>query len=76
MSRRFLFTRSRRGYDRIAGFDRGEVRNAEREVFLYRRRLAIAGLLVLVAFGGLTARFLYLQVARHSHYETLAESNR
>ncbi|HVE49564.1 MAG TPA: penicillin-binding protein 2 [Casimicrobiaceae bacterium] len=60
----------------MAGFDRGEVRNAEREVFLYRRRLAIAGLLVLVAFGGLTARFVYLQVARHSHYETLAESNR
>jgi penicillin-binding protein 2 len=52
------------------------VRNAERELFLFKRRLAIAGIAVLVAFGGLTARFVYLQVYRHGHYETLAESNR
>ena len=74
MSRRFLFTRRR--YDRVSGFDRGEVRNPERELYLYRRRLAIAGFLVIIAFGGLVARFFYLQVARHSHFETLAESNR
>jgi penicillin-binding protein 2 len=76
MIRRLLFTRSRRGYGRVSGFDRGEVRNAERELYLYRRRLAIAGFLVLAAFGGLVARFAYLQVVRHGHYETLAESNR
>ena len=72
---RFLFTRSRR-YRASRGFDRNEVRNPERELFFFRRRLAIAGALVFIAFGGLAARFVYLQVARHSHYETLAESNR
>jgi penicillin-binding protein 2 len=74
--RRLLFTRSRRGYGRAGGFDRNEVRNAERELFFFRRRLAVAGVLVFIAFGGLAARFVYLQIARHSHYETLAESNR
>src|SRR5688572_1783384 len=73
---RFLFTRSRRGYGSTRGFDRNEVRNAERELFFFRRRLAVAGALVFIAFGALAARFVYLQVARHSHYETLAESNR
>src|SRR5688572_4605414 len=73
---RFLFTRSRRGYGSTRGFDRSEVRNPERELFFFRRRLAIAGTLVFIAFAGLCGRFVYLQVARHSHYETLAESNR
>jgi penicillin-binding protein 2 len=73
---RQLFGNRRRGRDSLGGFDGHVVRNAEREVFLYKRRLAIAGLAVLVAFGGLAARFVYLQVYRHSHYETLAESNR
>jgi penicillin-binding protein 2 len=76
MGRRFLFTRSRRGYHRSGGFDRNEVRNPERELFFFRRRMAIAGVVVFVAFAGLAARFVYLQVLRHSHYETLAESNR
>ena len=76
MSRRFLFTRSRRGYGSVGGFDRHEVRNAERELFFFRRRIAIAGAFVFIAFAGLAARFVYLQIARHSHYETLAESNR
>ena len=76
MSRRFLFTRGRRGYGRAGGFDRNEVRNAEREVFFFRRRLAIAYAMVFIAFGGLAARFVYLQIVKHSHYETLAESNR
>ena len=76
MIRRLLFTRSRRGYGHVSGFDRGEVRNAERELYLYRRRLAIAGFLVLAAFGGLVAPVANLQVVRHGQYETLAESNR
>lgn len=75
MSGRFLFTTSRRSR-RSSGFDRREVRNPERELFFFRRRLAIAGVLVFAAFAGLVARFVYLQVVRHSHYETLAESNR
>ncbi|MEP6658035.1 MAG: penicillin-binding protein 2, partial [Betaproteobacteria bacterium] len=52
------------------------MRNPEREVFFFRRRLSVAGLLIFVAFGGLLARFFYLQVAQHKHYETLAETNR
>ncbi len=52
------------------------MRNAERELFLFRRRLFFAGALALVAFAGLFARFVYLQVVQHSHYRTLAESNR
>jgi penicillin-binding protein 2 len=73
MARRFRFLRPRED-DR--GFGGGEVRDAERELFHFRRRLAIAGVVVLAAFAGLTARFVYLQVAKHGHYETLAESNR
>ena len=76
MIRRLLFTRRRRGYGRAGGFDRNEVRNAERELFFFRRRLAVAGALVFIGFGALAARFVYLQIAKHSHYETLAESNR
>lgn len=71
---RRLFTSRRHDYGmRFAG---PEVRNAEREVFLFRRRLVIAGVLALLAFGGLFARFVYLQVVQHEHYRTLAESNR
>ena len=32
--------------------------------------------MVIVAFGGLLGRFVYLQLFQHSHYQTLAESNR
>jgi penicillin-binding protein 2 len=53
-----------------------ELRNAEREQFLFRRRLTIAGVLVAAAFAGLAARFFYLQVVQHRHYQTLAETNR
>jgi penicillin-binding protein 2 len=73
---RRLFGNRRRGWDSLGTLDGNVVRNPERELFLFKRRLAIAGVLVLVAFGALTARFVYLQVYRHSHYQTLAESNR
>jgi penicillin-binding protein 2 len=74
MARRILFTSRRRGFG--GSGDGHEVRNPERELFVFRRRLAVAGVLVLVAFGGLVARFVYLQVAKQEHYATLAESNR
>src|SRR4030095_3566921 len=45
-------------------------------VFFFRRRLVIAGVLALLAFGALFARFVYLQVFQHNHYRMLAESNR
>jgi len=74
MARRLLFRSRSRRYD--GGFGKQEMRNPEREVFLFRRRLGLAGVLVLVAFGGLFARFFYLQVVQHDHYQTLAETNR
>jgi penicillin-binding protein 2 len=72
---RLLF-RSRRRRHEDGGFGAAELRNAEREVFLFRRRLAVAGVVVVVAFGALFARFFYLQVVQHEHYQTLAETNR
>ena len=53
-----------------------ELRNPQRELQYFRRRLLIAGALVIVAFGGLLSRFIYLQLIQHRHYQTLAESNR
>lgn len=53
-----------------------ELKNPERELYLFRRRLALAGGLVVFAFFVLLGRFVYLQVAMQSHFATLAESNR
>lgn len=75
MGRRRLFARRRDDYGNLPSGG-SEMRNAEREVFHFRRRLVIAGLLALAAFGGLLARFVYLQVFQHEHYRVLAESNR
>ncbi|MFI4925406.1 MAG: penicillin-binding protein 2, partial [Vicinamibacteria bacterium] len=71
--RRRLFSQRRRGGG--GGFG-PELRNAESEVHRFRRRLAIAGGFVLVAFAALVGRFVYLQVAQHDHFRTLAETNR
>jgi penicillin-binding protein 2 len=53
-----------------------ELKNPERELYYFRRRLTIAAGLILLVFGGLLGRFVYLQVIQHRHYQTLAESNR
>ncbi|MGZ8154738.1 MAG: penicillin-binding protein 2 [Burkholderiales bacterium] len=53
-----------------------EIRNAELELKQFRLRLGIATSLVLVLFGLLFARFVYLQIFMHDHYHTLAEANR
>jgi len=76
MPRRNLFISRRLRGEGVGGFGSPELRNPEREVFLFRRRLGIAGVLVCIAFGALFARFFYLQVALHKHYQTLAETNR
>jgi penicillin-binding protein 2 len=75
MIRRRLFASRRNRYGAFHGSG-SEMRNAEREVFFFRRRLVIAGVLALAAFGALFARFVYLQVYKHDHYRMLAESNR
>ncbi|HKW79674.1 MAG TPA: penicillin-binding protein 2 [Casimicrobiaceae bacterium] len=53
-----------------------ELKDPEREARRFRRRLMIAGVAMLAGFGGLLARFVDLQVIQHSHYQTLADSNR
>jgi len=53
-----------------------EVRNSRLELHQFRVRLAIAGGFVVLMFCLLAARFVYLQVAMHQHYDTLAEANR
>ena len=53
-----------------------ELKNPERELYLFRRRLALAGVVVVLAFVTLLGRFVFLQVVMQSHYSTLAESNR
>src|SRR3954469_3788008 len=73
MTRRRLLFASRR---QSGGFGTSELRNRERELFLFRRRLMLAAALVLIGFGGLFARFFYLQVLQHAHFQTLAETNR
>jgi penicillin-binding protein 2 len=75
MTRRMLFA-SRRRVNGGGGLGSPELRNAERELFLFKRRLAVAGVFVLAAFGALLGRFVYLQVVQHRHYQTLAETNR
>ncbi len=53
-----------------------EVRNTERDLYQLRLRLVIAMTLVLLAFGVLVARFVYLQVYRYDDFHAQAEDNR
>jgi penicillin-binding protein 2 len=77
MARRLLFaSRRRRSSSAGSALGSSDLRSAERDVAHFRQRLVLAGVLVLAAFAGLFGRFVYLQIVRHGHYETLAESNR
>jgi penicillin-binding protein 2 len=53
-----------------------ELKDHERELHRFRLRVGIAGIAVLVAFGLLLARMIYLQVLHHDYYQTKAEENR
>ena len=53
-----------------------ELKNYERELHRFRLRVGIAGIAVLVAFGLLLARMIYLQILQHDYYQTKAEDNR
>ena len=53
-----------------------ELKNPERELSHFRRRLIAATALIVLGFAGLVGRFVYLQLFQHQHYQTLAESNR
>lgn len=53
-----------------------ELRNIERELFRFRRRLVLAGAAVVLSFALLVGRWLWLQVVRHRQYSTQAQDNR
>jgi penicillin-binding protein 2 len=53
-----------------------EFRDSQREQQQFKVRLAVLSVFVVLMFGLLLARFVYLQVMQHEHYHTLAEANR
>jgi penicillin-binding protein 2 len=53
-----------------------EFKHPQEELDRFRRRLAFASGFVLVFFGILVLRFIWLQVIQHSYYQTRAEENR
>ena len=53
-----------------------ELRNVESDLALFRTRVLVIGLAVLVAFGLIAARLIWLQVVRHDELLAQAESNR
>jgi len=55
---------------------RVEVKNTQSDLHYFRLRLALSLGFVLLLLFILLARFVYLQVVKHSHYQTLAENNR
>ncbi|MCB5190708.1 penicillin-binding protein 2 [Methylobacillus arboreus] len=55
---------------------RSELKNYKKEQYDFRMRLAAGALLVLICFGILISRFVYLQFSRYDHYQTMAENNR
>jgi penicillin-binding protein 2 len=52
------------------------LRDQQHELTVFRNRLMLTGLLIVVAFGVLLARFTWLQVIQQKYYHTLAEANR
>src|ERR1700739_2726220 len=53
-----------------------ELKNTARELHLFRMRLTVLGGMVFVCFGLLLARFVWLQIVKHSDYAAQAEENR
>jgi len=53
-----------------------EFKNHQREIFHFQLRLLVSIGFVLLLSAILLMRLIYLQAIRHSHYQTLAESNR
>lgn len=53
-----------------------ELKNTERELYLFRIRLLFVGVIVLICFLILFGRFIWLQVVKYEHYATKADDNR
>ena len=54
----------------------GHFTNPEADLDRFRFRLGFAAIFVLLAFGVLLGRFVWLQVIQHDFYQTRAEDNR
>ncbi|MEO5694173.1 MAG: penicillin-binding protein 2 [Usitatibacter sp.] len=52
------------------------LRDQQGELTVFRNRLMLAGLGILIAFGILLARFTWLQVVQREYFHVLAEANR
>ncbi|MBI3480698.1 MAG: penicillin-binding protein 2 [Nitrosomonadales bacterium] len=55
---------------------RVEFKNHQREIFHFQLRLVVGVGFVFALLAILLVRFFYLQVVRHSYYQTLSENNR
>ncbi|HYC42336.1 MAG TPA: penicillin-binding protein 2 [Noviherbaspirillum sp.] len=53
-----------------------EFKNTEQELHFFRLRLSVVAVFVFICFGLLFARFVWLQVFKHSDYMSQAEENR
>jgi penicillin-binding protein 2 len=53
-----------------------EIRNVEADLGRFRARVFVVSLVVVVCFGLLIARLIYLQIVRHDDLRAQAESNR
>jgi penicillin-binding protein 2 len=53
-----------------------EIKDNDREIHQFRMRLTAMVVFVFIAFGLLVARFVWLQVVKHSQYMAQAEDNR
>ncbi|MBY0574441.1 MAG: penicillin-binding protein 2, partial [Undibacterium sp.] len=53
-----------------------ELKNTEREVYLFRMRLLVIGLVALFCFSVLIGRYVWLQLIKHEMYATKANANR
>jgi penicillin-binding protein 2 len=53
-----------------------EIKDSDREIHKFRLRLTAMVVFVFVCFGLLVARFVWLQVVKHSQYMAQAEDNR
>ncbi len=53
-----------------------ELRNVEADLYRFRARVLVAGVVILLAFALVAARLVYLQVIRYDDLNAQAESNR
>ena len=52
------------------------IKNRDAELTVFRNRVLVGGVVILIAFGALAARMFYLQVIKRDYFHTLAEANR